>query len=188
MVSRVREPFLFHKYPPGVLAPSWCLIFLFCPTWLYGDLSCSFGCIRALLPVFSRSPLRTVQHLDVFLMHMCREVNFMFYSWSPLVFVSNCNTDSDEVRCRGGWFLAYWGWELWYCASPSLGLLPFGNRQLTWVLLPLFFFIIEHYSLLQQPLPSSRTLHSAGNSLGNAYLVRLSYQRRNWDQERASLW
>ena len=82
----------------------------------------------------------------------------MFHSWSPFVFLSNCNTDSYEVKCRGGWFLAYWVWELWYSASSSLGSLPFGNCQLTWVLLPLlllFFFIIEpiyYCNILFQPL------------------------------------
>lgn len=42
-----------------------------------------------------------------------------------------------------------------------------------------YFLIIKPYLLLEHPLPSCRTLCSAGNNLGNAYLVKLYYRRRN---------
>ena len=42
--------------------------FLPYPTWLRGDLSCSFGYIGDLLPISSWFSVRIIPHVDVFLM------------------------------------------------------------------------------------------------------------------------
>ena len=44
---RVRETFLFHSSLPRVQVLSQFPFFPFSPTWLCGDLSCSFGCVRS---------------------------------------------------------------------------------------------------------------------------------------------
>lgn len=51
---------------PGLQVPTQC--FFLCPTWLHGDLSCSFGCIRVFLPISSWFSVRIVPHISVFLM------------------------------------------------------------------------------------------------------------------------
>ena len=40
------------------------------PTRLYGDLFCSFGCVRGLLPAFSWFSMWIFLHVDVFLMYL----------------------------------------------------------------------------------------------------------------------
>ena len=51
-LPRVREPFFFYCFLPGVQVPSqFFFFFSFCPTWLRGDLSCSFGFMRFSLSV-----------------------------------------------------------------------------------------------------------------------------------------
>ena len=67
-------PFLLHRSLPWKPVLPW---FLFShPTWLCGDPSCSFGCIRDLLPVSSWFSVKKVPHVDVFLMCLWRMVSF----------------------------------------------------------------------------------------------------------------
>lgn len=63
-VPKVRETFLFHSSPSGMLVPYQSFAFFFHPTWLHCNLSCSFG---ALLPAFSRCSVRIVPHVNVFI-------------------------------------------------------------------------------------------------------------------------
>lgn len=66
--------FLFHSSFPGMSVPFWCLFF-FPHTQLCGNVSWCFGCIRNLLLIFSWFPVRIVPHVDIFLIHLWRQVS-----------------------------------------------------------------------------------------------------------------
>ena len=65
--------------------------------WLYGDLSCSFGCRRDLLPVSSWFSMRIIPHVDVFF--------DVFVRGDELCLLLLCHLD---LPSRFGPFYSYW--------------------------------------------------------------------------------
>ena len=69
--SQGKGTFRLSQLPPrgtgSIPIPSFFFFFFFRSTWLCRDLSCSFGCIRDLLPAFSWFSVRIVPHVDVLL-------------------------------------------------------------------------------------------------------------------------
>lgn len=100
-VPRATKSFLSHSSLWRAWVLSWflfccCLfvLFSFCPTRLYGALSCSFGFIRNLLTAFTWYFVWIIPHVDTFYVFVGRWTHFCTLpSWSPLSFwwFQNCS-------------------------------------------------------------------------------------------------
>ena len=75
--SRIQEPLFSHSSFLGAQVLSW-FFFYFLPTQLHGDFL-ALSAAWDLLPVFSRYPMRTVLHIDVFFMYLGEKVSFTSY-------------------------------------------------------------------------------------------------------------